>query len=58
MRKIETQMIDAINDNINWSKDNTSVIFQDEVSNVYLHGKLIADVGVDFLKLFDGDHHS
>ena len=58
MRKIETQMIDAINDNINWSKDNTSVIFQDEVSKVYLHGNLIAEVGDDFLKLFDGDHQS
>jgi len=58
MRKIETQMIDAINDNINWSKDNTSVIFQDEVSKVYLHGNLIAEVGDDFLKLFDGNRQS
>ena len=58
MRKIETQMIDAINDNINWSKDNTSVIFQDEVSKVYLHGNLIAEVGDDFLKLYDGDHQT
>ena len=58
MRKIEQQMIDAVKGNINWSKDNTSVIFQDGLSSVYLHGNLIAEIDDDSLKLFDGDHQS
>ena len=54
MRKIETQMIAAVKGDKNWTKDNTSVIIEDGVSKVYLHGNLIAEVGDDFLKLFDG----
>ena len=44
MRKIESQMIAAVKGNINWSKDNTSVVFEDDISKVYLHGNLIAEV--------------
>ena len=58
MRKIESEMIAAVKGNINWSKDNTSVIIEDGVSKVYLHGNKIAEVGDDFLKLFDGGYQS
>ena len=55
MRKIEQQMIAAIKGNTDWKSANTEVISQqDGVSYVYLHGNLIAEVGDDFLKLFDG----
>ena len=58
MRKIESEMIAAVKGNINWSKDNTSVIIEDGVSKVYLHGNKIAEVGDNFLKLFDGGWQS
>ena len=54
MRKIETQMIAAVHGNKNWSSGNTQVVTNDGVSTVYLHGNKIAEVGDDFLKLFDG----
>ena len=54
MRNIERQMIAAIKSDINWSKDNTSVIFEDDISKVYLHGNLIAEVDDVSLKLYDG----
>ena len=58
MRNIERQMIAAIKGNINWSKDNTSVIFEDGISSVYLHGNLIAEVDDVSLKLYDGGYQS
>ena len=58
MRKIETQMNDAIKGNANWTKANTSVTTQDGVSKVYLHGNLIAKVGDDFVTIFDGGWQS
>jgi len=58
MRKIESEMIAAVKGNINWSKDNTSVIFEDGISKVYLHGSKIAEVGDDFLKLFDAGYQT
>ena len=55
MRKIEEQMNAAIRENRNWSSGNTSVTTSDDgVSNVYLHGNLIATVDDDSLTLFDG----
>ena len=55
MRKIEQQMIAAIKGNTDWKSANTEVVSQqDGVSFVYLHGNKIAEVGDDFLKLFDG----
>ena len=59
MRKIEEQMIAAINNNQDWQSANTAVIHtcdnvNSPVSHVYLHGNKIAEVGDDFLKLFDG----
>ena len=58
MRKIESEMIAAINGNINWTKDNTSVIFEDGISSVYLHGNLIAEVNDNSIKLYDGGWQS
>ena len=59
MRKIEQQMIAAIKGNTDWKSANTEVIHtcdnvNSPVSHVYLHGNKIAEVGDDFLKLFDG----
>ena len=55
MRKIEQQMIAAIKGNTDWKSANTEVVSQqDGVSFVYLHGNKIAEVGDDFLKLYDG----
>tara|TARA_B100000497_G_C7390040_1_gene248594 strand:- start:95 stop:421 length:327 start_codon:yes stop_codon:yes gene_type:complete len=58
MRKIESQMNAAIQGNANWSKANTSVTTQDGVSEVRLHGNLIAKVGDDFVTVFDGGWQS
>ena len=51
-------MIAAVKGNINWTKDNTSVIFEDGISSVYLHGNLIAEVDDDSIKLYDGGYQS
>ena len=59
MRKIETQMIDAIKNNQDWKSANTEVICQqDGVSIVYLHGNKIAEVGDDYLTLFDAGYQT
>jgi hypothetical protein len=45
MRKIEEQMIQAINNRKGWISSNTSVTPIDDVNSaVYLHGNHIADV--------------
>ena len=54
MRLIERQMNDAITREVDWHKDNTSVVNIGGVSEVRLHGNLIARVGDTFLELFDG----
>ena len=58
MRKIESEMIAAVKGDINWSKANTSVIIEDGVSKVYLHGNLIAEIDDVSLKLYDGGYQS
>jgi hypothetical protein len=60
MRKIETQMIQAIQNNKTWSSGNTSVQFieENETSKVYLHGNHIATVGNDYVEIFDGGYQS
>ena len=59
MRKIESQMIAAIKNSIDWRSANTEVVSaQDGVSVVYLHGNRIAEVGDDYLTLFDGGWQS
>lgn len=46
MRKIEKDMVRAIDERTNWQKDNTLVRFDeyDMVSAVFLHGNHIADI--------------
>ena len=60
MRKIETQMNAAITNGINWKSANTEVTFDAETgeSKVYLHGNHIADVGENYVRLFDGGWQS
>ena len=60
MRKIETLMNDAIANNKNWQSGNTSVSYNEEngVSVVRLHGNKIAEVGDDYLQIFDGGWQS
>ena len=60
MRKIETQMNAAISNNADWQSANTRVEFDAETneSKVYLHGNHIADVGDDYIRLFDGGWQS
>ena len=56
LRKIETQMIAAINSRKDWKSANTEVFINDNnCANVYLHGNLIAWVNKDNdLTVFDG----
>jgi|TARA_R100000030_G_scaffold14468_1_gene9532 hypothetical protein len=56
MRKIETQMNAAIANSSNWQSGNTSVHFNEHenLSIVRLHGNKIAEIGEDFLRIFDG----
>ena len=54
MRKIETQMNAAIQANKNWTSGNTSVLTEDGISKVYLHGNHIATVDEDSMTIFDG----
>ena len=58
MRKIESEMIAAVKGDINWKKDNTSVVIEDGISKVYLHGNLIAEIDDVSLKLYDGGWQS
>ncbi len=56
MRKIETQMNAAVAANKDWQSANTSVHFDSEtgVSIVRLHGNKIAEIGDNWMALFDG----
>jgi hypothetical protein len=54
MRKIESQMNDAISNKVNWKSANTEVLYINGVSYVYLHRNKIAEVGDNFIRLFDG----
>ena len=60
MRKIETQMNQAVQANRNWSSGNTTVHFNEETgeSLIRLHGNLIAIVDEDSMKIFDGGWQS
>ena len=58
MRKIEALMNTAIKNNTNWSRANTAVMNDGGVSTVYLHGNKIAEVGDDFVRIFDGGWQS
>jgi len=60
MRKIEQQMNNAISNNLNWQCDNTAVAYNPETNEttVYLHGNKIAEVGDNYIKLYDGGWQS
>jgi hypothetical protein len=60
MRKIETQMCQAIQSNKNWTNANTTVHFNEEngVSIVRLHGNKIAEITDDTMTIFDGGWQS
>ena len=60
MRKIERQMNNAISNNMNWQSANTAVTFDPDTneSTVYLHGNKIAEVGDNYIRLFDGGWQS
>ena len=58
MRKIERLMNDAITNGKDWKLDNTEVISCSHVSDVYLHGNLIARIGETWIELFDGGWQS
>ena len=60
MRKIETQMNQAVANNRNWQNSNTSVHFNEHegISIVRLHGNKIAEVCGGILTIFDGGWQS
>ena len=60
MRKIEKQMCQSIQSNIDWKSANTSVHFDPEsgVSVVRLHGNKIAEVSDNDMTIFDGGWQS
>ena len=59
MRKIESQMCSAVQSSQDWKSANTEVVSsQDGLSTVYLHGNKIAEIGDDFLTIFDGGYQS
>ena len=58
MRVIEQQMNNAILNQKDWRSANTEVQQQNGVSVVFLHGHKIAEVGDNFIRLFDGGHQT
>jgi len=60
MRKIESQMCQAVQSNKNWSSGNTTVTIDEETntSSVYLHGNLIATVTDNDMTIYDGGWQS
>lgn len=64
MRKIEQRMNAAITAKQNWQSGNTVVthsrgdVINGPVSHVFLHGNKIAEVGDNFIRLFDGGHQT
>jgi hypothetical protein len=58
MRKIESQMNQAISASKDWRSANTEVSNENGVSIVKLHGNKIAEVGDDFITLYDGGWQS
>lgn len=54
MRKIERLMNAAITNGKDFKLDNTEVVACSNVSDVYLHGNLIARIGETWIQLFDG----
>ena len=60
MRKIETAMNAAIANSQDWKNANTEVEYDqgNQVSKVYLYGNKIAEIGENFIRIFDGGYQS
>jgi hypothetical protein len=58
MRSIEIKMNQAVQSGKDFSLANTSVHHHEGVAIVRLHGSKIAEVGDDFITLFDGGFQS
>ena len=58
MRKIEVQMNNAITNGTDFRSANTNVVQADGIAVVLLHGNKIAEIGENFIQLFDGNHQS
>jgi hypothetical protein len=58
MRKIERLMNAAITAGKDFKMDNTEVVACSNVTDVFLHGNLIARIGETWLELFDGGYQS
>jgi hypothetical protein len=58
MRKIEVQMNNAITNGTDFRSANTNVVQADGIAVVLLHGNKIAEVGENFIQLFDGNHQT
>jgi len=58
MRKIEQQIITAIQNNQDLKVANSQVVTYTDCSDVYLHGNLIARIGETWIELFDGGWQS
>jgi hypothetical protein len=58
MRKIERLMNQAIKAGKDWKLANTEVISCSHVTDVFLHGNLIARIGETWIELFDGGWQS
>jgi len=58
MRKIESLMNAAITAGKEFRSANTAVVNADGISVVLLHGNKIAEVGDNFIRLFDGGFQS
>ena len=58
MRKIEKQIISAIKENKDLKVANSEVINYSNVSDVYLHGHLIARIGETWMELFDAGYQT
>jgi len=54
MRKIEQQIVAAVRDHKDLKVANSEVVSCTHVSDVYLHGNLIARIGETYIELFDG----
>lgn len=56
MRKIETLMNAAITAKVDWAMGNTRVEYEQGncISRVYLHGNKIAEVGGNWVRIYDG----
>jgi hypothetical protein len=58
MRKIEVQMNAAITNGTEFRSANTDVVQADGIAVVLLHGNKIAEIGENFIRLFDGGQQS